>query len=296
MKALLIFLAIVVVSILWPTSLSLGACPEAPYDNGLCDTMSVEAYPPDTAFLNPGQLVRVPVYVTHDVPDSTIDSIVAFVIPFCYTHTNPTKYCSLTAYWNQILWSSDRLPRSIFRHLPSNDNPQIHNWMMDQFEEGNNEQWNGIILDMDGISHFMICLIPSGSEDQHFGPENHRLLFTMTFKVKDTTTVCIDTCFWPPSDRLAFARSDAVTYIPRHNLQYCFPVSCPVRGNPTGGINGDCVIDVGDIIFLIEYLYKSAPPPDPLERGDANCDGVVDISDVIYLINYLFKRGPAPSC
>ncbi len=296
MKALLIFLIIVLASILWPANLSLGACPEAPNDNGLCDTLRVEAYPPDTAFLSPGQLVRVPVYVTHDVPDSTIDSIAAFVISFCYTHTNPTKYCSLTTYWNQILWSSDRLPRSIFRHLPSNDDPQIHNWMMDLFEAGNNEEWNGAILDLDGISHFQIALIPSGSEDPLFGSENHRLLFTMTFKVKDTTTVCIDTCFWPPSDRLCFSRSDAVTYIPRHNLPHCFSVSCPVRGNTTGGINGDCRIDVADIIFLISYLYKDGHPPDPLERGDANCDGVVDIGDVIYLINYLFGGGPAPSC
>ena len=293
MKALLIFLAIVLLSILWLTDLSLGACPEAPYDNGLCDTMSVEAYPPDTAFLNPGQLVRVPVYVTHDVPDSTIDSIAAFVIPFCYTHTNPTKYCSLTYYWN-VYWPLTN-PRSIFRHLIVSPTDTIHNWMMDLFEAGNNEEWTGV-LDLDGTSHFWITLIPAGSEDPYFGTESHRLLFTMTFKVKDTTTVCIDTCFWPPSDRLAFARSDAVTYIPRHNLSYCFPVSCPVRGNPTGGINGDCQIDVGDVIFLIGYLYKNAHPPEPLESGDANCDGVVDIGDVIYLINYLFKGGPAPFC
>lgn len=296
MKSLLVLLVIASLSVLRLTTFSFGICPEQPWDNGLCDTMYVEAYPPDTAFLNPGQLVRVPVYVTHDVPDPNIDSIAAFIIPLCYTHSNPAKYCSLTAYRNQILWSSDRLPRSIFRHLPSNDNPQIHNWMMDLYEKGNQEEWNGIILDLDGISHFMIDLIPSGSEDQLFGPEIHRLLFTMTYKVRDTMTVCIDSCFWAPSDRLAFSRSDAVTYIPRHNLRYCFSISCPVRGNPTGGMNGDCQIDVGDIIFLIGYLYKNAPPPDPLERGDANCDGLVDIGDVIYLINYLFRGGPAPSC
>jgi len=292
MKSLLFHLVIVSLSVLWLTTFSFGACPEAPYDNGLCDTMRVVVYPPDSVFYFPGQFVRVPVYVTHDVPDSTIDSIVAFVIPFCYTHTNPTKYCSLTAYRNQILWSSDRLPRSIFRHLPSNDNPQIHNWMMDRYEEGNNEEWNSIVLDLDGISHFQIVLLASGSEDPKFGLEIHRLLFTMTFKVKDTMTVCIDTCFWPPSDRLCFSRSDAVTYIPRHNLSYCFSVSCPVRGNP----NGDCSINVSDIVFLVGYLYKSAPAPEPLERGDANCDGLVDIGDVIFLINYLYKGGPSPSC
>ena len=293
MKTILLALITLAFSVLWPTALSLGACSEAPYDNGICDTLNVKVLPIDTAFFNPGQLVRVPVYVTHDVPDPNIDSIAAFVIPLCYTHSNPAKYCSLTVYWN-VNWPFTN-PRSIFRHLVL-DGDTIHNWMMDQYEEGNHEEWDGIILDLDGISHFMIDLIPSGSADQLFGPEIHRLLFTMTFRVKDTMTVCIDSCFWSPSDRLAFSRSDAVTYIPRHNLRYCFSVSCPVRGNPTGGMNGDCLIDVGDIIFLIGYLYKNAPPPDPLERGDADCNGVVDIGDVIYLINYLFRGGPVPPC
>ena len=29
-------------------------------------------------------------------------------------------------------------------------------------------------------------------------------------------------------------------------------------------------------------------------KGDANCDGIVDIGDVVYTINYLFKSGPPP--
>jgi len=29
-------------------------------------------------------------------------------------------------------------------------------------------------------------------------------------------------------------------------------------------------------------------------NGDANCDGIVDIGDVVYTINYLFKHGPPP--
>jgi hypothetical protein len=293
MKTLLIFFVVVLVLILVPASLSWGACPEDPKDNGICDTLSVEAYPPDTVFLNQGQLVRIPVYVTHDVPDSTIDSIGSFIIPLCYTHTNPANYCSLTYYWNN--YTSFTNLRSIFRHLVS-DGDTIHNWMMDQYEEGNNGEWNSIVLDLDGTSHAYLLLIPAGSEDPQFGPENHRLLFTLTFKVKDTMTVCIDSCFWPPNDRLWFATREIAVYVPRHNLRYCFSVSCPVRGNTTGGINGDCRIDVADIIFLISYLYINGHPPDPLERGDANCDGVVDIGDVIYLINYLFKSGPPPSC
>ncbi len=29
-------------------------------------------------------------------------------------------------------------------------------------------------------------------------------------------------------------------------------------------------------------------------NGDANCDGIIDIGDVVYTINYLFKHGPPP--
>jgi len=63
-----------------------------------------------------------------------------------------------------------------------------------------------------------------------------------------------------------------------------------------GDINADGVIDIGDVVYLINYLFRSGPAPVPLEAGDDNGDGIVDISDVVYLINYLFKSGPAPNC
>jgi hypothetical protein len=63
-----------------------------------------------------------------------------------------------------------------------------------------------------------------------------------------------------------------------------------------GDANADAVIDVGDVVYLINYLFKSGPVPHPLEAGDVNCDGNVDVGDVVYLINYLFKNGPPPSC
>ncbi len=63
-----------------------------------------------------------------------------------------------------------------------------------------------------------------------------------------------------------------------------------------GDCNGDGIIDLGDVVYLVNYLYKGGLPPEPLEAGDANCDGVVDLGDLVYLINYLFKGGPPPSC
>jgi len=61
-----------------------------------------------------------------------------------------------------------------------------------------------------------------------------------------------------------------------------------------GDINADGVIDVGDVVYLINYLYRSGPAPSPLPLADVNSDGVVDIGDVVYLINYLFRGGPPP--
>lgn len=284
MKTFILVLFILAFSILWPTVLSLGACPEAPNDNGICDTMYVDVNPPDVVFAGSGTFVRVAVRITHDI-SNPVDSLTAFIIPFCYTHSNPSKYCSLTYYWNNINFFGSSTSRSIFRYLDGE-----HNWMMDQAWSPTSA-WSAN-LDLDGVSHFWLVLLPGSPDAQRFEGGSRILIATMTFRVQDTMTICIDTCFWPPSDRLCFSRSDAVTYIPRHNLPYCFQISSPFAGDA----NGDGTIDVSDIVYLINYLFRSGASPIPINRGDANCDQTIDVSDVVFLINYLFRGGPAPSC
>jgi len=65
---------------------------------------------------------------------------------------------------------------------------------------------------------------------------------------------------------------------------------------PRGDVNGDGEINLGDVVYLITYLYKGGPPPDPIPVADVNCDCVVDLGDVVHLISYLYKGGPPPSC
>jgi len=124
------------------------------------------------------------------------------------------------------------------------------------------------------------------------------LLATLTFLVYmgdtcDSTAICLDSTFWPPSDNLFFCRYDAIIYSPRHFL----PVrdTIYVRLIP-GDANGDGVINSADISYLINYLFVSGPAPHPLEAGDANCDGNINSADVACLINYLFVNGPPPGC
>jgi hypothetical protein len=61
-----------------------------------------------------------------------------------------------------------------------------------------------------------------------------------------------------------------------------------------GDANGDGGVNVGDAVYVINYVFKGGPPPDPECLGDANNDGNTNVGDAVYLIAYVFKGGPAP--
>ena len=63
-----------------------------------------------------------------------------------------------------------------------------------------------------------------------------------------------------------------------------------------GDANADAAINLADAVYLINYVFKGGPAPDPPEAGDANCDDAVNLADAVYLINYVFKGGPEPCC
>jgi len=86
-----------------------------------------------------------------------------------------------------------------------------------------------------------------------------------------------------------------------------FGVLVPFRSYPgeltiwwsiPGDANNDSLVDLGDIVFLTNYLYKYGPVPCVMEAGDPNGDCQVDVGDVVFLINFLFREGssPVPGC
>ncbi|MEW5923441.1 MAG: S8 family serine peptidase [Candidatus Zixiibacteriota bacterium] len=60
-----------------------------------------------------------------------------------------------------------------------------------------------------------------------------------------------------------------------------------------GDANFDGSINILDVTFLINYLYRGGPAPE-LYCGDANASGNLNILDATYLISYLYKGGPPP--
>ena len=61
-----------------------------------------------------------------------------------------------------------------------------------------------------------------------------------------------------------------------------------------GDANANGTVNLADIIYLVNYVFKGGIPPCPEKAGDANKNNVVNLSDIVFLVNYVFKGGPAP--
>jgi hypothetical protein len=63
-----------------------------------------------------------------------------------------------------------------------------------------------------------------------------------------------------------------------------------------GDANGDSVSNIADGVFLLNYVFKDGPAPEPEEAADANSDGTINVGDAVGIVNYIFREGPPPYC
>lgn len=119
------------------------------------------------------------------------------------------------------------------------------------------------------------------------------LYATLWFTLNSTlASVSLDTTFFPPSNHLYFANSSVGLYTP----VWAGPSNFNVTTYKAGDANNSGKLDLADVIFLANYLFKfGAPAPPVLAAADADGNCKLELSDVIYVVNYLFKFGfPAP--
>jgi hypothetical protein len=77
-------------------------------------------------------------------------------------------------------------------------------------------------------------------------------------------------------------------------VSFLAPGSVTIIGKLYGDSNGDGLVDIDDVVFLLQFMFAGGPAPAELIFGDNNCSGEIDIDDVIYLIEYIFGGGASP--
>jgi hypothetical protein len=87
-----------------------------------------------------------------------------------------------------------------------------------------------------------------------------------------------------------YARWDGISW--DEPLDFSAPACCQLAGdaNLSGAVN------IGDVTFIIQYMFTNGDPPECCESADSNGDGTLNIGDVTHLIGQMFLGGPDPIC
>ncbi|HSG99680.1 MAG TPA: M64 family metallopeptidase, partial [candidate division Zixibacteria bacterium] len=76
-------------------------------------------------------------------------------------------------------------------------------------------------------------------------------------------------------------------------IDFCESAGCCLT---PGDANGNGVLNIADVTYLLSYIFSGGPPPDCDSEGDADGSGTVNIGDVTYVLAFIFSGGPSPVC
>ena len=125
------------------------------------------------------------------------------------------------------------------------------------------------------------------------GESEHMLSihFTPRMPSYGMVTMWIDTAHVSPTGGLTFYDTDWTPIYPGYSSPGEWPIAIVC-----GDANGDGKINVGDAIFIVNYIFRGGAAPIPLQAGNANCDANFNVGDAVFLVNYIFRGGPQPCC
>jgi hypothetical protein len=63
-----------------------------------------------------------------------------------------------------------------------------------------------------------------------------------------------------------------------------------------GEIDGDIGINIADVVYLVNYIFRDGPPPVNMPAADTNASGEVDVGDAVALLNYIFRSEDIITC
>jgi hypothetical protein len=132
-----------------------------------------------------------------------------------------------------------------------------------------------------------------------------------TIGAKDNLEFCI--VFWSVNPNESETEQDYTVILDKAEKFICGNVPgfdeapyCPQEGTicdlppnqrcVPGDADGNEVLNVSDIVYLIQFVFGTGNPPTPfaLCSGDADVNCVVNVSDIVYMIQFVFGTGSAP--
>jgi len=183
----------------------------------------------------------------------------------------------VTAFWNDLIFDTGIVPASgiyIYRNA-ANDTMVIEWYKPGNFNLANDTTTDfEIIFTADGNIQFQYLEVGNGSLNQ--------------FAVIGVTEIeCAAKDHYSNGNPVANLVNDmqAVQFV-SNIWDYVWAGDC----------HRDGVVNILDLNFTVNYIFRNGPAPVPFVIGDVNCDGTpMQILDLNYLVNRIFRSGP-PTC
>jgi hypothetical protein len=106
-------------------------------------------------------------------------------------------------------------------------------------------------------------------------------------------TICFDSAYFGNAGEWMWAVDGDNTLHPSWDGPHCFTIEDPAY--VPGDVDWDGEVAIGDLVWLVEYMFQSGPAPPIMEACDLNGDCIKpDISDLVYLVEYMFDGGDSP--
>ncbi len=120
---------------------------------------------------------------------------------------------------------------------------------------------------------------------------------------------CTDSAFFPPAAQWLAVDENGASIGPlwfggggdaaaggTRTESYCVNVLPEDCCATPGDANHDGRMNIADILYIRNRIFRNGPHPACCRETDANGDGRMNIADITYLIARIFAGGPAPIC
>lgn len=246
------------------------------------DDVEIKVYPAaehmDIGYEAQDGSLNILIYNLGDGP-ATIDTSMADILEIIYTGEKPVlNLCSAAGYLAEfvdiILAALPNFP-PIFDTYPSqltNDSSGLFHYDFDAYDQNS---------PADQIQYHIVGGV--GEIDSETG---EWIFLALCME--------LDSCLI-----LEVCASDVLHPCPQSDpgLHAVIELVCTNPGPAVGDVNGSGAVNLLDITYLIEHLYKGGPPPIPAPPvGDVDSNTNLNLLDITYLINYLYRDGPEPMC